>query len=29
VPTSQTARTTTIIGITSFLFTAGGYPSAR
>ena len=29
VPTSQTTRTTTIIGITSFLFTAGGYPSAR
>jgi hypothetical protein len=29
VPTSQTARTTTIIGITSFLFMAGGYPSAR
>ncbi len=29
VPTSQTTRTTTIIGITSFLSTAGGYPSAR
>jgi hypothetical protein len=29
VPTSQTTRTITIIGITSFLSTAGGYPSAR
>ena len=29
VPTSQTTRTTTIIGITSFLSTVGGYPSAR
>ena len=29
VPTTQTARTTTIIGITSFLSMAGGYPSAR
>ena len=29
VPTTQTTRTTTIIGITSFLFMAGGYPSAR
>ena len=29
VPRSQTTRTTTIIGITSFLSTVGGYPSAR
>jgi hypothetical protein len=29
VPTTQTTRTTTIIGITRFLFMAGGYPSAR
>jgi len=29
VPTSQTARTTTIIGITSFLSTTGGYPWTR
>ncbi len=29
VPTSQTASTTPIIGITSFACTAGGYPSAR
>ena len=29
VPTSQTTRTRTVIGITSFLSTGGGYPSAR
>ena len=29
VPTNQTTKTITIIGITSFLFTGGGYPSAR
>ena len=29
VPTSQTASTTTIIGSTSLLSTARGYPSAR
>ena len=29
VPTSQIARTTKIIGITSFLSMAGGYPSIR
>jgi hypothetical protein len=29
VPTTQITRTTTIIGITSFLSMAGGYPSAR
>ena len=29
VPTSQTTRTTTIIGITSLRSMRGGYPSAR
>ena len=29
VPTSQIARTTMIIGSTSFLSTVGGYPSIR
>jgi hypothetical protein len=29
VPTNQTTRTTAIIGSTSFLSMAGGYPSTR